>query len=75
MHMIDREQIALEQVADIGEAYTEELITTDEYNYVIDCILLDVLYESGYEELASKCMTIKEFRSPYWPRSGWMVPQ
>lgn len=75
MHRIDREQIALEQIADIGKAYTEELITTGEYNYVIDCILLDVLYESGYEELANKCMTIKEFRSPYWPRSGWVTPQ
>ena len=75
MYRLDREQGALEQVANISKDYQEELITMDEYNYVIDCILLDVLYESGYEELASKCMTIKEFRSPYWPRSGWMVPQ
>lgn len=75
MYRLDREQGALEQVTNIGKDYQEELITMDEYNYVIDCILLDVLYESGYEELASKCMTIKEFRSPYWPRSGWMVPQ
>ena len=75
MHRIDREQNALGQIASIGEDYKNELITTDEYNYVVDCILLDVLYESGYEELASKCMTIKEFRSPYWLRSGWVVPQ
>ena len=75
MYRLDREQGALEQVANIGKDYQEELITMDEYNYVIDCILLDVLYESGYEELANKYMTIKEFRSPYWPKSGWMVPQ
>ena len=75
MYRLDREQGALEQVANIGKDYQEELITMDEYNYAIDCILLDVLYESGYEELANKCMTIKEFRSPYWPRGGWMVPQ
>ena len=75
MYRLDREQDAIEQVANIGKDYQKELITTDEYNYVIDCILLDVLYESGYEKLASKCMTIKEFRSPYWPRSGWVTPQ
>lgn len=75
MYRIDREQDALEQIASIGEDYKRGLITTNEYNYLIDCILLDVLYESGYEKLASKCMTIKEFHSPYWPISGWVVPQ
>ena len=75
MYRIDREQDALEQIASIGEDCKRELITIDEYNYIIDCILLDVLYESGYEKLASKCMTIKESHSPYWPESGWVVPQ
>ena len=75
MYRIDREQDALEQIASIGEDCKRGLITTNEYNYVIDCILLDVLYESGYEELASKCMIIKESHSPYWPKSGWVVPQ
>ena len=75
MYRIDREQDALEQITPIGEDYKRGLITTNEYNYLIDCILLDVLYESGYEKLASKCMTIKESHSPYLPESGWVVPQ
>ena len=75
MYRLDREQDALEQIASIDEDYKRGLITINEYNYLIDCILLDVLYESGYKKLASKCMTIKEFRSPYWPKSGWVTPQ
>lgn len=73
MHRIDREQDALERIASIGEDYKRGLITTNEYDYLIDCILLDVLYESGYEELVSKCVIIKESNSPYcyWPKSGW----
>lgn len=72
---MNTENKALEQLASVAQDYRGGFITLNEFNYVIDCIIGDVLLESGYEELYERFGILKEYFSPYWLREGWVVPQ
>jgi hypothetical protein len=72
---MNTENKALEQLTSVAQDYGGGFITLNEFNYVIDCIIGDVLLESGYEELYERFAVLKEYFSPYWPREGWVVPQ
>ena len=72
---MNTENKALEQLTAVAKDYEEDFITLNEFNYRVDCIIGDVLLESGYEELYERFALLKEYFSPYWPREGWVVPQ
>ena len=44
---MNTENKALEQLTAVGKDYVEGLISLNEFNYMIDCIIGDVLVESG----------------------------
>lgn len=69
------ENKALEQLTAVAKDYVEGFITLNEFNYMIDCIIGDVLLESGYEELYERFALLKEYFSPYWLREDWVIPQ
>ena len=72
---MNTENKALKQLTSVAQDYEGGFITLNELNYEIDCIIGDVLLESGYEELYERFALLKEYFSPYWPREGWVVPQ
>ena len=54
------ENKALEELTAVAKDYVEGFITLNEFNYMIDCIIGDVLLESGYEELYERFVLLKE---------------
>ena len=72
---MNTENKALEQLTAVAKGCEEDFITLNEFNYMVDCIIGDVLLESGYEDLYERFALLKEYFSPYWLREGWVVPQ
>ena len=72
---MNTENKALEQLTSVAQDYRGGFITLNEFNYVIDCIVGDVLLESGYKDLYERFALLKEHFSPYWYREGWVIPQ
>ena len=72
---MNTENKALEQLTAVVKDYEEGFITLNGFNYRVDCIIGDVFFESGYEDLYERFALLKEYFSPYWPREGWVVPQ
>ena len=57
---MNTENKALEELTAVAKDYVEGFITLNEFNYMIDCIIGDVLLESGYEELYERFTILKE---------------